>query len=65
MNTSRKNSATSGMVSILGAFVGILIYKAFVHGRHDAIMFLPFVALWVLATVVVYWFSRRRNRAAT
>jgi hypothetical protein len=47
-----------GMLTILGSFVGILIYKLAFHGLRDALLFLPAIGFWLLATTVVFLVTR-------
>lgn len=53
-----------GMTLVLGLFLFLFLFKMLVHGLREGLLFAPALGLWLLATTVVYWFTKDTKASA-
>lgn len=56
-------NARKGMLTILGLFTLLLIYKVLVYGTKEALRLLPLVGIWLAVTILFWVVTRHRHQA--
>ena len=52
-----------GMITVLGVFIAILLYKFFLNGSKEALQFTPLVVVWLVITGIVLFATRTHTSA--
>jgi len=51
-----------GLLIAFGGYLCLLVYKFLVHGRKEAFLFLPFIAVFLVIILFVYWLNKREQQ---